>query len=226
MNSDALQFLADKGLSIAEIIEFARISERKKDATNAERQARYRENKRNAVTVTPVTEEEKTDEVSPQTPLPITSTPVTPKGVTAPKGAKRNRGSKIDLDWQPPAIADLPPNAKSLASLWTAASYAAEAEAFRNYWLGETGTKASKADWRATWCNRIVQIHSKVMRDQKFGNAAPDSPPPPVKDRAAMIADAEKRVEQFARLGRADDAAAAERFLQTLKSTGPPLEPA
>lgn len=43
MNSDALAFLAAKGLSIEEIVEFARISERKVDRTNAERQARYRE---------------------------------------------------------------------------------------------------------------------------------------------------------------------------------------
>jgi hypothetical protein len=48
MNSDALAFLAAKGLSLAEIIEFARISERKTDRTNAERQARHRE-KRKAV---------------------------------------------------------------------------------------------------------------------------------------------------------------------------------
>lgn len=43
MNADALAFLAGKGLSIEEIVEFARISERKVDRTNAERQARYRE---------------------------------------------------------------------------------------------------------------------------------------------------------------------------------------
>lgn len=42
MNSDALAYLAEKGLTLEEVIEFARLAERKKDATNAERQARYR----------------------------------------------------------------------------------------------------------------------------------------------------------------------------------------
>ena len=43
MNADALAYLAEKGLSIQEIIEFARLSERKRDNTAAERQARYRQ---------------------------------------------------------------------------------------------------------------------------------------------------------------------------------------
>lgn len=42
LNSEALAYLASKGLGLDEIIEFARLSERKKDPTNAERQARYR----------------------------------------------------------------------------------------------------------------------------------------------------------------------------------------
>lgn len=52
MNADALAYLAEKGLSIDEIIEFARLSERKRDNTAAERQARKRERDRHAVTVT------------------------------------------------------------------------------------------------------------------------------------------------------------------------------
>lgn len=46
MNSDALAYLAGKGLSLEEIVELARIMERKKDPTNAERQARHRERKK------------------------------------------------------------------------------------------------------------------------------------------------------------------------------------
>lgn len=40
MNADALAYLADKGLTIAEVVELARIMERKADPTNAARQAR------------------------------------------------------------------------------------------------------------------------------------------------------------------------------------------
>lgn len=192
-------------------------------SSNAIRQERYRRNKALQVTEhNACNGGDGVDKNPPQTPHKNSYTPVTPKGVTAPKGAKRTRGSKIGEDWLPPAVSDLPERAKALASQWTAASYATEAEAFRNYWLGETGAKASKADWRATWCNRIVQIHSKVMRDQKFGNAAPEAPVSAPKDRAAMIEAAEKRVEQFRNLGRQDDAAAAERFLMTLRQTSPP----
>lgn len=50
MNADALAYLASKGLGLDEIIEFARIAERKKDTTNAERQARHRAKKRGEVT--------------------------------------------------------------------------------------------------------------------------------------------------------------------------------
>lgn len=48
LNADALQYLADKGLSFEEVIEFAKISERKRDNTAAERQARYRAKRKDA----------------------------------------------------------------------------------------------------------------------------------------------------------------------------------
>jgi hypothetical protein len=41
-----MAYLASKGLSLEEIIEAARLIERKKDPTNAERQARYRERRK------------------------------------------------------------------------------------------------------------------------------------------------------------------------------------
>lgn len=60
LNADALAFLAGKGLSLEEVVEFARIAERKHDATNAERQQRHRDKAkeernalRNAVTKSP-----------------------------------------------------------------------------------------------------------------------------------------------------------------------------
>jgi len=51
LNAAALKIMADKGLSIADVIEIAEAMEKKADRTNAERQARHRA-KRNAVTVT------------------------------------------------------------------------------------------------------------------------------------------------------------------------------
>lgn len=127
---------------------------------------------------------------------------------TPPAGG-RERGSKIPEDWVPPAIADLSPQAKACAEQWTEASYATEAEAFVNYWSGESGAHARKSDWAKTWANRIVQIHSKVMRDQKNGNA-PTTVPGTAN--AAPMGDEEwnAKCDHFAsncrRMGRADEA--------------------
>ena len=82
---------------------------------------------------------------------------------------KRNRGSRIAEDWAPPAIADLPPAALAKARQWPAGAYEAEAEAFRNFWLGESRAGARKVDWTRTWCNRINEIAGRVLRDAKAG---------------------------------------------------------
>lgn len=53
LNAATIEILLAKGLSGADILEVARASEMKADRTNAERQARFRARKSNAVTVTP-----------------------------------------------------------------------------------------------------------------------------------------------------------------------------
>jgi hypothetical protein len=85
---------------------------------------------------------------------------------------KRTHPAKhmIPEDWTPPPIADLPPRSRACAQQWTNASYLTEAEAFLLYWRTE---RKMKTDWRATWASRIIARHSAIMRDQKFGNAAP-----------------------------------------------------
>lgn len=74
----------------------------------------------------------------------------------------------IPDDWELPAVADLPPQARACAEQWTSASYATHGEAFIGFWRS---SRRKMADWRLTWGNRIVALHSQVMRDQKFGNA-------------------------------------------------------
>jgi hypothetical protein len=92
--------------------------------------------------------------------------------------------------WTPPPVTELPPAASACAALWSAASYAAHAEAFVGYWRGRRGRNA---DWRATWANRVVAIHGLVMRDEKFGRAPPDANAAPARpamsaaDRAAYL---------------------------------------
>lgn len=94
------------------------------------------------------------DEVSPPTP---------------PAGGRKGK-TIIPDDWEAPAVTDLPPQARACAEQWTPASYAAHAEAFHGHWRS---ARKMMADWRVTWANRIVTIHSKVMQDQKYGNAPP-----------------------------------------------------
>lgn len=103
---------------------------------------------------------------APETELELDTedTPLTPR--------KRGGSGRTLLpeDWELPIVADLPPQARACAEQWTSASYAAHGEAFKLYWRSE---RKMKADWRGTWANRVIALHSQVMRDQKFGNAAP-----------------------------------------------------
>lgn len=94
-----------------------------------------------------------------------------------PKPPRKRRGEGKHLlpeDWELPSVENLPPKAKACAEQWTKASYETHGEAFVNYWRGE---RKMKADWVGTWGNRIIDLHSKVMRDQKFGNAPTDAAP-------------------------------------------------
>lgn len=83
-----------------------------------------------------------------------------------PQGGRKGK-TRLSLDWRLPLVSDLPPQARGCAEQWTRASYDTHGEAFKNYWTSEG---KMKADWRLTWANRIVDIHDKVLRAQKFGN--------------------------------------------------------
>lgn len=98
--------------------------------------------------------------------------PLPPDGAnapSAPQGAKRERGSRIPANWHAPTIADLPPQAKRVAEQWPRGAYEAEAEAFHGYWLSEGRAGAKKLDWSRAWCNRVVALGAKPIRDGKAG---------------------------------------------------------
>lgn len=103
------------------------------------------------------------------------NSPPTPPAGGSDDGGGRNRGTRIPPDWTAPPISDLPPEAKAKARQWPAGAYEAEAEAFRNFWLGESRAGAKKIDWKRAWCNRINEITGRVLRDAKAGvkHAAP-----------------------------------------------------
>lgn len=84
-----------------------------------------------------------------------------------PAGGRRGK-TRLPSDWRLPPISDLGPKARACAEQWTAACYETHGEAFVAYWSGNGKMMAS---WEATWANRVIALHSTVMRDQKFGNA-------------------------------------------------------
>lgn len=93
-----------------------------------------------------------------------------------PKPPRKRRGegkTKLPEDWVAPPVSELTPKARECAEQWTRESYETVAEGFVCYWRRSGKTTE---DWRLTWCGWIIREHSKVMRDQKFGNAPPAKP--------------------------------------------------
>lgn len=116
------------------------------------------------------------------TPAGIADDPRSGCGLTVKKTSKNRQtpapergGVKtiIPEDWDLPVVADLPPKARALAEQWTRGSYETHGEAFHGYWRN---CRRMNVDWTQVWANRVVALHSQVMRDQKFGNAPPDGP--------------------------------------------------
>jgi len=94
-----------------------------------------------------VTEQER-EEIKKDSPLP-------------PKGMSR---TYLPSDWKPPPVSELPPKAQACARQWPREAYEREAEGFGLYWHSE---RKMKADWRATWANRILTRHWAVMREAR-----------------------------------------------------------
>lgn len=105
------------------------------------------------------------------------------------------------VDWEMPDVASLTPKARACAEQWTAASYETAHEAFCLHWRN---SRKRRPDWRGTWCVWVIREHAKVMRDQKFGNAAPDAKAAPL-SRDEQITELKNRIEFYTRIGRDDD---------------------
>jgi hypothetical protein len=118
-----------------------------------------------------------------------------------PPVVPRKRGSgktPLPEDWAVPSVPDLTPKAKACAERWTRESYDTVAEQFVCFWRR---TGRMNKDWRLTWCEWVIKENAKVLRDQKFGNAAP------AESREVTAAEYRDRAERFDRMGRRDDAA-------------------
>lgn len=163
-----------------------------------------------------------------QPPLPVNEVegrgqPPLPKPSRTPQGKAKASPSGgagktfLPSDWTPTPIAELPPKAKACAEQWTEESYATHGEAFVSYW---TSRRGKMGDWRLTWANRIVALHSQVMRDQKFGNAPAESAKP------AQLSDGDRRAHFDRLVARAERSRSDEDWAfvrSTAKAYGFPL---
>jgi hypothetical protein len=157
-----------------------------KSDTSTDRVKRFRQRSKVDTETSPETDTEKETESPPK----------------APRKRVAVTGICFPSDWQLPAVSALTPKAKACAEQWTKASYETEGEGFILYWKG---SRKRRPDWLDTWCAWVIRQHSKVMRDQKFGNA-------PTEEKKALSpeeakASAARTAELYERMGRTDDAA-------------------
>ena len=97
-------------------------------------------------------------------------------------------------DWEPPAIADLPPEARGLVQQWPSGAYQHFAANFRDHWSSVDRKKRTSAGHAAAFRNWLRRVHPEAMRASKAGvtyavaapskPAAPMKPPPPVRAKA------------------------------------------
>lgn len=159
LSADAMQFLADKGMSFADAIEFARLMEKKKDPTNAERQARHRDNKRNGVTVTryPPIDNNHTPKHNPKE----------ANASFAPRGRKTKTSHRLPDDWQPEPLTG---ETAIMVSAWEPGRIERELAKFRDYWKSASGRTASKDDWQAGWRYWLRNSDERGANNGNHGN--------------------------------------------------------
>lgn len=87
LNADALAFLEEKGMSLTDVIELARLMEKRFDSTNAVRQARHRakRNGSNGVTVTRYGSPNDIDILTPSVPPVISNEMTSPAECEIPE---------------------------------------------------------------------------------------------------------------------------------------------
>ena len=188
LNADALQFLLDKGLTLADAVEFARLTEKKKDPTNAERQARYRANnptKRNALRngVTPPIDNNHTPSNSPSE----------AKASLAPKG----KATRLPVDWQAEPLSG---ETEAMVSAWPEGMLERELSKFRDYWAAASGRRAAKLDWNAAFRNWLRNANEWASRNGT-ANRSNHQNGAPRDGFAAVLRDVGSREDAFAAAG-------------------------
>jgi hypothetical protein len=171
MSAELLTKLIEAGTPPTLVAEVAMALGRSEAAIEALEQRRKHERERKAksrdITGQDVTARDIRDQGSPEVspPAPPLPNPSNKSPLSPPRS-----GTRFPSDWQVPPVAELTPKARACAEQWTSASYETEAEGFSLYWQQ---SRKVRPNWTGTWCAWVIRQHSKVMRDQKFGNAPP-----------------------------------------------------
>lgn len=145
-------------------------------ANGRARQAKHRENKRNACNVTDVTRVSKKRN-SPTPPKEKNNTPPEETSYEVPSlpptggPTPAKRGSRLPDDWK------IPPGTGETAQEvgLSEADVRAEAAKFRDYWVSKPGQGGVKLDWTATWRNWLRKAAENKRPVQRQG-APPDRP--------------------------------------------------
>lgn len=171
ISAATLRKLINAGLSgeaLIDIVESIENDMKPVRSSGAERQARYRERKRNERDVTSDVTGDVTGDASlpldkesfPQTPFKETN----PPKENPPKGGQKKRGHRLPEDWRPS-------DEDWLLAVGELGEQGAERQllTFRDHWAAQPGQKGVKLDWGATWRNWI----------RNSRNFAPRSASPP-----------------------------------------------
>lgn len=85
---------------------------------------------------------------------------------SSPRRGAKERCGTADRGWQPPAIADLPTEARRVAEQWPAGAYAQLAAGHAAYCEGRGGRRR---DPGRTWVARVIELAARPIRDAKAG---------------------------------------------------------
>jgi hypothetical protein len=108
-------------------------------------------------------------------PIPDSASEEPSVGAAADKPAANTRGSRLAKDWfLPKPWGDW---ALNEFKHWTAEIVRVEAEKFKDHWLSESGAKARKVDWLATWrkwCRSDLAQKAHQPKRQGVSQAIPN----------------------------------------------------
>lgn len=174
---EQMEFLQDRGLSLSDVIEFARLNPKAPRSANAERQARHRQRVKEASTAESVTEcvtnnvtDNATSNAVVSLSLPPNEINSNPPTHTREKQTPARKGTRLPAEWEPKP---LPADLAKATSHWPEKAIPRELSRFRDWAASATGPNAVKSDWDAAWRNWL----RKAEDEGRYGKPRLDAAP-------------------------------------------------